>query len=160
MRHALLIVILCREAKQIGDTDYLCGAHISGNFSGNFELQLYFWGVRTMKGSFSEVKLFQVRPDRLDEFELFIAHVAEEQKQQQGCLDIKYVKRFFIFDEIGSPPRELTKIVKCVKYFSYWEFDNMENYSKAVKWFFSNYEKQLQKLLIMPFDINCGTSIY
>ena len=113
-----------------------------------------------MKGSFSEVKLFQVRPDRLDEFELLIAHVAEEQKQQNGCLDIKYVKRFFIFDEICNPPRELTKIVKCVKYFSYWEFDNMENYSKAVKWFFSSYEKQLQRLLIMPFDINCGNSVY
>ena len=113
-----------------------------------------------MKGSFSEVKLFQVRPDRLEEFEALIPPVADEQRQQRGCLDIKYVKRFFTLDEIGSPPRELTKIVKCVKYFSYWEFDDKENYGKAVEWFFTHYGKEIQRLLIMPFDIHCGNSIY
>lgn len=113
-----------------------------------------------MKGSFSEVKLFQVKPEKLEEFEALIALVAEEQKQQPGCMDIKYVKRFFIFDEIGKPPRELTKIVKCVKYFSYWEFDSMENYAKATQWLFANHVKQIDKLLIMPFDINCGNSVY
>jgi hypothetical protein len=68
------------------------------------------------------------------------------------------MKRFYTVDGIenGKPPRELTKIVKCVKYFSYWEFDNIENYGKAVEWFFANYLKQIQKLLIMPFEINCG----
>lgn len=115
-----------------------------------------------MKDSFSEVKLFQVKPDKLDEFETLITKIADEQKQQQGCLDIKYVKRFYTIDgvKLGDPPRELTKIVKCVKYFFYWEFDNKENYGKATEWFFKNYFKDLQKLLIMPFDIHCGYSIY
>ena len=113
-----------------------------------------------MKNSFSEVKVFQVRPDKLDEFETLIAPVADAQKEQAGCIDIKYLKRFFVFDEIGKPPRELTKIVKCVKYYSYWEFDTMENYGKAVDWFFKKYGKEIQKLLIMPFNINCGNSIY
>lgn len=113
-----------------------------------------------MKNSFSEVKIFQVRPDKLTEFETLITSVADEQRQQTGCIDIKYLKRFFVFDEIGKPPRELTKIVKCVKYFSYWEFDTMENYGNAVDWFFTKYGKDVQKLLIMPFDINCGNSIY
>lgn len=113
-----------------------------------------------MINSFSEVKIFQVKPDKLDEFEKIITIIAEEQKRQNGCIAIKYVKRFFILDEIGNPPRELTKIVKCVKYFSYWEFDNKENYGKAIEWFFKAYEKEIQKLLIMPFDINCGNSVY
>ncbi|MDF2589995.1 MAG: hypothetical protein K0S41_3836 [Anaerocolumna sp.] len=113
-----------------------------------------------MKNSFSEVKLFQVKPDKLDEFEKLITRIADEQKQQDGCIDIKYMKRFFTLDEIGKPPRELTKIVKCVKYFSYWEFDNKENYGKAIEWFFKTYEKDIQKLLIMPFDINTGNSVY
>ncbi len=115
-----------------------------------------------MKDSFSEVKLFQVKPDKLTEFETLILDLAEAQKQQPGCLDIKYVKRFFTIDgvEIGKPPRELTKIVKCVKFFSYWEFDNKESYGKAVKWFFESYGKEIQRLLIMPFDINCGNTIY
>ncbi len=111
-----------------------------------------------MKNNFSEIKLFQVKPDKFNEFEEFILGIIDKQKQQLGCIDIKYIKRFYTIDgvELGDPPRELTKIVKCVKYFSYWEFDNKENYGKAIKWFFENYFKEIQKLLIMPFDINCG----
>jgi hypothetical protein len=50
-------------------------------------------------------------------------------------IDIEYMKRFFTLDGLGNPPRELTKIVKCVKYYSYWEFDDEENYRKAIEWF-------------------------
>ena len=118
-----------------------------------------------MKNGFSEVKLFQVKPDKLAEFETLVTIIADEQKQQNGCIDIKYVKRFYTIDGVGNPqdgnpPRELTKIVKCVKYYSYWEFDTIENYTTATTWFFNNYGKQIMKLLIMPFDINCGNSIY
>ena len=114
-----------------------------------------------MENSFSEMKLFQVKPDKLADFETLITLVANEQKQQPGCINIKYMKRFYTFDgvERGSPPRELTKIVKCVKYYSYWEFDSIENCGKANGWFFDNYEKQIQKLLIAPFDINSGYSV-
>jgi hypothetical protein len=114
-----------------------------------------------MKNSFSEVKLFQVRPDKTAEFETLISAVADEQKKQPGCKTVKYLKRFFTIDkvELGEPPRELTKIVKCVKYYSFWEFDSKESYGKANGWFFQHYEKQIQKLLIMPFDINCGNSV-
>lgn len=113
-----------------------------------------------MKDTFSEVKLFQVKPDKLDEFEQFIQKIAEEQRQQKGCINIKYMKRFYIFDDIKAQPRELTKIVKCVKYYSYWEFDSLENYSDATHWFFDTYAKEIFKLLLMPFDINCGYSLY
>ena len=115
-----------------------------------------------MEKGFSEVKLFQVKPDKLEEFEALIISIAKKQKKQNGCKSIKYVKRFYTIDGIenGEPPRELTKIIKCVKYFSYWEFDTIENYGKANGWFFEVFEKQIQKLLIMPFDINCGNSIY
>ena len=115
-----------------------------------------------MKNSFSEVKIFQVKPDKLAEFEALITVIADGQKEQIGCIDIKYVKRFFTIDgvELGNPPRELTKIVKCVKYYSYWEFDTKENYGKGINWFFKEHGRQIMKLLIMPFDINCGNSIY
>ena len=115
-----------------------------------------------MKSSFSEVKLFQVKPDKLAEFETLVADMAEEQKRRPGCIDVKYVKRFYTVDgvEPGDSPRELTKIVKCVKYFSYWEFDNRESYGKAVAWFFDHHGKDIQRLIIAPFDINCGDSIY
>jgi hypothetical protein len=109
-----------------------------------------------MESNFCEVKLFQVRPDRLEEFVVFAEKAKESQAKCLGCSDMKYMKRFYVHDEIGTLPRELTKIVKCVKYYSYWEFDTIENYTAANLWFFDNYEKELRKLLITPFDINCG----
>lgn len=115
-----------------------------------------------MEGNFSEVKIFQVKPDRLEEFEALVKTIAAAQRQQPGCIGIKYMKRFYTIDgvEPGNPPRELTKIVKCVKYFSYWEFDDKECYGKAIEWFFAQYGKEILRLLIMPFDIHCGDSIY
>ena len=114
-----------------------------------------------MQDGFSEVKLFQVHPDKTSEFEALIRQVAAEQLLQAGCRDIRCIKRFFTIDgvEAGQPPRELTRIVKCVKYYAYWEFDSKENYGKAIAWFFERFGKQIMKLLIMPFDISCGERI-
>lgn len=114
-----------------------------------------------MEKSFVEMKLFQVRPDKLEQFEALIRGVSANQLKCEGCLSLKYFKRFFTIDgiELGEPPRELTKIVKCVRYYSFWEFDTKENYGKAIKAFFENYNKELQKLLIAPFDISLGYSL-
>jgi hypothetical protein len=122
---------------------------------------VYRQEVIKMENTFSEIKLFQVKPDKLSEFEALIKIMSKDQKKQKGVITIKYLKRFFTIDgvELGDPPRELTKIVKCVKYYSYWEFDNKENYGKAIEWFFNTYGKEVQKLLIMPFDINCGNIV-
>lgn len=112
-----------------------------------------------MEKSFSEVKLFQVKPDKLEEFEVLIKKICQWQNEQTGSLSINYVKRFYVFDKIGDLPRELTKVIKCVKYYSYWKFDNIENYANATTNFFANYNKELTKLLIAPFDINCGETV-
>ena len=114
-----------------------------------------------MDKTFVEIKLFQVKPDKLDQFELLVDNISRMQKECDGCISLKYFKRFYTIDgvELGEAPRELTKIVKCVKYYSYWEFDTKENYGKAIKCFFDNYTKELQRLLISPFDISLGYSL-
>ena len=111
--------------------------------------------------TFVELKLFQAKPDKLGEFEAKIDEMSAFQLECEGCISLKYFKRFYTIDgiELGEPPRELTKIVKCVKYYSCWEFDNKENYGKAIKTFFEKYNKELQKLLIAPFDISLGYSV-
>ena len=90
-----------------------------------------------------------------------VEEMSNNQLKCKGCISIKYFKRFYTIDgvELGEPPRELTKIVKCVKYYSYWEFDTKENYGKAIKVFSESYNKELQKLLISPFDVNLGFSL-
>ena len=122
------------------------------NNTGHFTLKVFIDSVNERQKEIAFLKDY--------EFEKLIVIIAKEQKEQKGCIDIKYVKRFYVFDDIKEQPRELTKIVKCVKYFSYWEFDNLENYSNATHWLFDKYSKEIFKLLIMPFDINCGNSIY
>ena len=114
-----------------------------------------------MEKCFVEIKLFQVKPDKLEQFEVLTGDMSTFQAACEGCLSIKYMKRFYTIDsvELGEPPRALTKVVKCVKYYSYWEFDTKENYGKAIKLFFDQYMKELQKLLIAPFDISLGYSL-
>ena len=110
---------------------------------------------------FVELLTFQVKPDKTQEFEELISSLKTEQQRQPGCIGIRYFKRFYTFDgvELGDSPRELTKIVKCVKYYAYWEFDNKENCGIANGWLFNQYNKAILKLLIMPFDINSGYAI-
>ena len=114
-----------------------------------------------MNKTFVELRVFQVKPDKLEQFEEIVKQMEVFQKNCEGCVSIRYFKRFYTIDgiELGEPPRELTKIVKCVKYYSYWEFDTKENYGKAIKTFFELYNRELQKLLIAPFDIHLGDSI-
>ena len=114
-----------------------------------------------MSESFAEVKVFQVKPDQTEAFEALVTEMTAEQRKRPGCTGIRYMKRFFTIDGVtpGEPPRELTRVVKCVKYFSYWEFDGKESYGKAIAWFFQRYAKTLQRLLLMPFDIHCGHTL-
>lgn len=82
-----------------------------------------------MNDAFVETITFQVKPDKVDEFETLIKTIEAEQKKQPGCISVRYMKRFYTFDgvEFGQPPRALTKIVKCVKYYCWLEFDSIEN---------------------------------
>lgn len=114
-----------------------------------------------MSQSFSEIMLFQVKPDQLEAFEALVRVIQAEQKKLAGCLTVRYMKRFYTFDDVesGQPPRELTKIVKCVKYFCYLEFDSIEHCGEATAWFFEKYARTIMRLLLMPFDIHSGYSI-
>lgn len=114
-----------------------------------------------MEKKFVEIKLFQVKPDKLTQFEQYVENMQGEQQRQIGCVSLRHFKRFYTIDgvELGQPPREISKIVKCVKYYSIWEFDTKEDYGAATKWYFDNHYKNLAQLLIAPFDISVGYSL-
>ena len=114
-----------------------------------------------MANSFTEMITFQVKPDKIAEFEAKIASLKSEMSDCPGCTGIHIFKRFYTFDgvELGQPPREITKIIKCVKYFAYWEFDSIENCGTANGWLFENHSKEIFKLLIIPFELNSGFSL-
>ena len=66
-----------------------------------------------MTKNFAEIKLFQVKPDKTEQFEAMAEKMSAEQAKWDGCISIKYLKRFYTIDgiELGTPPRELTKVV-------------------------------------------------
>ncbi|MBE5802150.1 MAG: hypothetical protein E7319_07665 [Clostridiales bacterium] len=114
-----------------------------------------------MTRAFVEHFLFQVKSDKLTDFESLWAALKPEMVSRAGCTNLTCFKRFYTFDgvELGQPPRELTKIVKCVKYFALWQFDTIENCGKANGWLMENHYKELSKLLIAPYDINSGYEV-
>ena len=114
-----------------------------------------------MTENFVEMITFQVKPDKIDGFEALAEPLKAEMSARPGCESVRFFKRFYTFDNAihGEPPRELTRIVKCVKYYAWWEFDTIENCGAANGWLFENHFKEITKLLIMPFEINSGYTL-
>lgn len=109
---------------------------------------------------FSEVKLYSVKPDKVAEFEALMRDIQKMQAIRPGCEGISVIKRFYTYDDgVDKPPRELTRVVKCVKYLATWRFSSKEAYHDATQWFFAEYGKSVMKLLIAPFDIYCGCEL-
>ena len=53
-----------------------------------------------MDKTFIEMKLFQVKPDKLEQFETKIEEMTTKQLKCDGCISLKYFKRFFTIDGI------------------------------------------------------------
>ena len=49
-----------------------------------------------MTKSFAEIKLFQVKPDKTEQFEALTERMSADQAKWEGCISIKYVILYFI----------------------------------------------------------------
>ena len=114
-----------------------------------------------MENVFIEMLSFQVKLDKTVEFDSLLAEMTAECARQAGCLSVRGFKRFFTFDGVkpGDPPRALTRLVKCTKYYIYWEFASIESCGTANGWLFERWAKRLAPLLIAPFEINSGFAV-
>lgn len=86
--------------------------------------------------AFSEISIYQVKPDKTDEFETIMKTIKE-----------------------GLPPDKIARVVKGVRYAHYWEFDTKENYGKAQKVLYDSHWKAIEKCLIAPHDKILGEVI-
>lgn len=114
--------------------------------------------------SFSEISIYQVKPDKKDEFESTMKEAIEMMKTTKGCKLIRLVQRTHYIKDMdtirnGLPSDKLTRIVKCIKYTLYWEFDSNENYGKAQKHLYETFWKAIEKCLIAPHDKILGEVI-
>ncbi|WP_239256542.1 antibiotic biosynthesis monooxygenase [Listeria ilorinensis] len=114
--------------------------------------------------SFSEISIYQVKPAKTDEFEAVMEDAVRLMKAMDGCQLLRFMERTHYIKEMqtikeGLPPDQLTRIVKCVRYAIYWEFDTSENYGKAQKQLYETYWKAIEKCLLVPHDKILGKRI-
>ena len=113
---------------------------------------------------FSEVCIYQVKPQKAEEFEALMREAKDFLEKQEGLLLLWFMKRGYHIDmeqiREGLPPLKLTRIVKSVKYVLYWEFDTKENYGAAQKNLYGSYWKAMERCLVVPHDKYLGEVLF
>ncbi len=113
---------------------------------------------------FTEICIYQVKPQKVSEFEKLMFEAKGFLEQQEGLLLLRLIKRGYRIDmeqiREGLPPLEITRVVKSVKYMLYWEFDTKENYGTAQKNLYSSYWNSIEKCLIVPHDKYLGEQLF
>ncbi|MCI8373010.1 MAG: hypothetical protein HFI75_11580 [Lachnospiraceae bacterium] len=113
---------------------------------------------------FTELCIYQVKPQKVEEFEALMHEAKHFLEKQEGLLLLRFSKRGYRIDmeqiKEGLPPLQLTRIVKCVKYMLYWEFDTKENYGRAQKNLYNSYWKSLERCLVVPHDKYLGEELF
>lgn len=113
---------------------------------------------------FTEICMYQVKPQKVEEFETLMMEVHAFFEHHEGLRMHRLVKRDHRIDmeqiKEGLPPRKLTRIVKCVTYIRYWEFDTKENYGIAQKRLYDSYWKAIDSCLLVPHNKYLGEPIF
>ena len=113
---------------------------------------------------FTEICIYQVKPQKIEEFESLMLEARSFLEKQPGLLTLRLVKRGYHIDmeqiREGLPPLAITRVVKCVKYMLYWEFDSKESYGAAQKNLYDSYWKSIEKCLVVPHDKYLGEVLF
>lgn len=113
---------------------------------------------------FTEICIYQVKPQKVEEFEALMLEAKSFLEQQEGLLMLRLSKREYRIDmeqiKEGLAPLKLTRIVKSVKYMLYWEFDTKESYGAAQKNLYDTYWKSIEKCLVVPHDKYLGERLF
>ncbi len=114
--------------------------------------------------SFTEICIYQVKPQKVEEFETLMIEVKSFLEKQEGLLLLRFIKRGYRIDmeqiKEGLPPIKINRIVKSVKYMLYWEFDTKESYGMAQKNLYDSYWKSIEKCLVVPHDKYLGEKMF
>ncbi len=113
---------------------------------------------------FTEICIYQVKPQKADEFEALMFEAKSFLEKQEGApfapTQQKRISHRHGTDQRRTPPLKITRIVKSVKYMLYWEFDTKENYGIAQKNLYDSYWKSIEKCLVVPHDKCLGEDLF
>jgi len=113
---------------------------------------------------FNEICIYEVKLDKQGEVEALMKEVAEFYKEQQGVIDVKYIKRThrqkdFNAVKSGEAPIQLTRYVGKVTYLLYWVVENEEVHAKVSKLGLEKFYKRWNRCLITMPKIFLGENI-
>jgi hypothetical protein len=106
--------------------------------------------------SFVEICIYEVKPEKVDEFEILLKDVYEHHKSFDGVIDVRYMKRThrqkdFNSVKNGEPAIRLIRKPKSVKYVLFWEIEDEYVHGKATKSGLEKFYKRFNRfLLTMP----------
>ena len=97
--------------------------------------------------SFTEICIYQVKPQKVEEFEALMLEAKSFLEKQEGLRLLRFIKRGYRIDmeqiKEGLPPLKITRIVKSVKYMLY-----------------NSYWKAIERCLLVPHDKYLGDQIF
>jgi hypothetical protein len=113
---------------------------------------------------FNEVCIYEVKLDKQDEVETLMKEVAEFYLEQQGVIDVKYIKRThrqedFNAVKAGELPIRLTRFIGKVTYILHWVVENEEVHARVSKLGLEKYYKRWNRCLTTMPKILLGEDI-
>ncbi len=114
--------------------------------------------------SFVEVCIYEVKPNKVEEFEQLLKRVVNHHRSFPGVKEARYMKRThrqagFPAVKKGEPPIKLTRAPKSFTYVLYWELDNEITHGKATKSGLEHFYKEFARCLVTGPKIILGERI-
>jgi heme-degrading monooxygenase HmoA len=114
--------------------------------------------------SFVEVCIYEVKPEKIGEFERLIERVAGHHRDFPGVRDVRYMKRThrpadFSSARKGKPAIRLTRKPRSVTYVLYWELDNEVAHGRATKSGLEHFFRDFARCLVTTPKMILGERI-
>lgn len=114
--------------------------------------------------TFVEICVYEVKPDKTEQFEQLIERVAKHHRDFPGVIDVRYMKRThrqgdFASVKAGKPPIRLSRAPKSVTYVLYWELNTEVTHGIATKSGLEHFFKEFTRCLATTPKIILGERI-
>jgi len=114
--------------------------------------------------TFVEICIYEVKPEKTEEFESLLKEVSEHHRSFDGVIDVKYIKRTHRqkdFNSVrnGESAIRLTRKPKSVKYVLFWELDNEIIHAQATKSGLEKFYKRFNRCLVTMPKIILGERV-
>ena len=111
--------------------------------------------------NFIEICIYDVKADKVTEFEDLIKRVQKHHAEYPGVIDVRYIKRTYRSTDFkgvkkAEPAIKLTKKQDTITYILYWELSDSIAHAKATKSGLEKFFKEFRRCLAKAPKIILG----